>query len=728
MANNYYQIYINNVFDLANTLSIKFDQAAQALNNKVMIDYGYDAVNLDDPNSWRYYQNISGTYHFSNPAMSVVSLDTLESIPFDKVTLSQHPATLQAYQYGTRYYKDLLAKYPDNELLIRGILYPCDIDYAIAAKDATILSYPTHLVDSNEYSFISNLQDWLYDYFARWVNKQYTIAHDLYVPMYMGQLYLHLIPAIVNIRLSACKTSEAHSFHVRQYLASHGMLDVFLSAMTKEQALFFYRNIDYIEANAGKRSTFDWLVENVLTLRGLPLYEYDAKHSLNYMLPSEANEFTYTDRAEVLFRRLPINYPTVDPKRNIFGLSDVLDKIKDQAPENISYNQDNERQINDALVDSDSNTIITKLLESAIKDYGDTVPYRLSDILLNEWLSMAFSGRYSAYVTVTFPVTKKDVTFSVIDAFILYTYCVLKATGVDATNLPTIIASRVYKVDKPDLDWMYDYFKYSHLSTDQIKSVFLNNPPTTAVRSVSGFYERARGIYGLTLQHYRAESSNEHCVETGELKVANSQLFEDRLFHLESRSETPLYTEWLSARGYAFTKYTPEDFLNLAEIIYEGATGAAANKLLSIKDIQRAMVSLFTRLSSYSIQMASDVDTSKVFLVPGVSVKIGDRFDSVQDNGTVKIPIVTVRYNLGIEKSRIPMDNDIRDEFGYITCKESDLVAVDYSSEGAISMLVDEYSSINVEVSPMRVRGADYQDDYDELSAEQKLELFELHL
>lgn len=728
MVNNYYQIYLSSVLDLANTLSIKFEQAAEAINNKVMIDYGYDAVDLDDLTSWKYYQNISGSYHFSNTTMEITSLDTLEMIVFSKDVLAGHPATVQAYQYGSRYYKELLYKYPDEELLIRGILYPCDIDTAVAAKDATILSYPSHLVEDNEYSFITKLQDWIYDYYTRWVNKQYTISHDLYVPMYMAQLYIHLVPAIINIRLQACKTSEAHSFHVRQYLASHGTLDKYLSAMTRNQSLFFYRNIDYIEANAGKRLVFDWLVENVMTVRGLPLYEYDAKHDVSLMVPTEDNQYSSEDRPSVIFRRLPINYPTVDPKRNTYGLEDIFNKINDQAPGNPEHHEDNVTVINNSLIDSDSNVIATKLVESAIKDYSDAVPYRLEDILLNEWLYMSHSDRFNAYVTIEFPITKETTTIKVKEAFILYAYCVLKVMNTAPVTLPKILANRVYRVEKPTLQWMYDYFAGSHLSNEQIQSVFLNNPPVTAVASIDAFYQRATDVYNLTLQHYYAEANNEHYIETGELKVANSQVFNDRVIQLESDTGQTVYADWLHSYSYDFSNYTPQDYLDLATVIYGRSTGATANAQLSIKEIQRAMIGLFTQLSSYSTQIVSDINESGIYLIPDGGVKVGDRFDNSQAEELVENAIISINDNWGNEQSYHELDMNSLYSFGEINTAEFDRVDIDYTSENIVTTVTDEFSYMNVECSPIQASGADFQSDYDGLTSAQKLELFELNL
>jgi hypothetical protein len=724
MNNNYYQLYIESVFSLAHTLSVKFDQAALAINDKVMIDYGMDTVDTDNPLSWKYYQNISGAYHFSNPDILITSLDTLEEIPFNKVSLEYHPATKKAYAYGGRYYKDLVSKYPDDELLIKGILYPCDIQTAVSARDGTILSYPAELVDSNELCFMCDLQDWIFDYLDRWVNKQYAVSHDLYVPMYMAQFYMHLVPAIINIRLKSCKTPMAHSFHIRQYLASNGMLDVYLNSLTKEQALFLYRNINYIEANSGKQEIFDWLVENIMTKRGLPFYEYSVKHDVSKMIPTEDNGYSQTDRPSVIFRRLPINYPTVDPKRNIYSTPEMLLRINDQAPGNKQYHLDEVKNIENALVDSKYNEITTKLLESAITDYSEAVPYPLADTLLNEWLSMSTSNRYNAFVTIEFPITKESTTLPAKEAFILFVYCFMKAQGVTLEDLPKVIASRVYKATLPTLSWMEDYFAYSLLTDAQIQNVYLAAPPTTAVSSIAAFYDRCRGVYDMNMQHYYAEANMGHALTTGDLKVANSQLFEDKLIQLTSTQSS--YVQWLNSYSYDFDNYDRQDYLDLSVIIFDQATGAAANKSLSIKEIQAAMVSLFTRLSSYSIQVISDAKLSPVFLVPNPGVKVGDSTASVSSNILSEITYFTPVEIRDKDQSYTDLGDLDTNPIAVIDSLSSDSGEIDYSLSDNQSVISSQDDFVYVQISPIDAKGADFNEDYNALTPEEKQLVFEL--
>ena len=149
MRENFYSVYLDSIYALAATTVIKCEDAAVAINNGVT-QLGV-AVSAD-PTTWRYYLNICGLYHSTNSNITITSLDTLEQIAFTVENLQVHTNTALAYQYGTRYYNDLVSLYPDDQLLILGVLYPADMQKAIHSPDGTILSYPSYLVEEQEYS------------------------------------------------------------------------------------------------------------------------------------------------------------------------------------------------------------------------------------------------------------------------------------------------------------------------------------------------------------------------------------------------------------------------------------------------------------------------------------------------------------------------------------------------------------------------------------------------
>jgi UDPglucose 6-dehydrogenase len=82
----------------------------------------------------------------------------------------------------------------------------------------------------------------------------------------------------------------------------------------------------------------------------------------------------------------------------------------------------------------------------------------------------------------------------------------------------------------------------------------------------------------------------------------------------------------------------------------------------------------------------------------------------------------------GEEKSNIFLDQSSIYDDGKVHSSESDLIQIDYSKENIVETLMDEYSLLEVELPPIRVKGADYTVDYNALDTAQKLELFELAL
>jgi hypothetical protein len=376
MENNYYQVYTNSVYALASSLVVKSSDTANAINIGLQTKYGTNIVDPNDQTTWKYYLNLSGEYHPTDTVMQVVSVDTLQTIDFTRENLQFHRGTQAAYAYGSTPYLELVNKYPGQEQLIMGILYPANLANTIAAQDGTIVSYPGFLVEPNEYSLINRLQEWIYSYYVRWFNPQYGLSDDLYVPVFLAIMYINLVPAIITFRLKACMTNEVHSFHMRQYLASHGLLDVYLDFMTRQQALFLYRNIAYIERNSGKRETFDWLMANILTSIGLPLAEFEMRHDVSGMPASLTPLLT--------FQKNPLNTKFNYDGVNEYTLNQVFDKEDPLAKDNITYRDVEETRTEDVMQASLSNRLKTKLLESTIIDYTGSEHYTLADTLFYE--------------------------------------------------------------------------------------------------------------------------------------------------------------------------------------------------------------------------------------------------------------------------------------------------------------------------------------------------------
>jgi hypothetical protein len=608
---NYYPIYINSVLQLAATIVIKSADSATALNNYTSIvkQYPLDEV---DPTTWKYYLNISGEYHPTDTQMTVVSLDTLQTIVFSKENLAIHLATAAAYAYGTYQYNQLVQRYPFQQMLILGILYPVNINTAIAADDGTILGYPPGLVEINEYSFISNLQNWITGYRNRWVNPQYGVTDTLYSATSLGIMYLLLVQAIISIRLRACKTHEAHSFHVRQYLASHGFLDQYIDNMTLAQQLFFYRNIAYIERNPGTQSTFDWLVENIMTVRNLPLAEFTMKHDLSQQPPNIYPTVTFV--------RSPVNSVNSPDSTLNNSLLEVLNMEALLAVNNNAYQPDYQPVIQTEMQDSLSNSLPTKVLISSTVDYTNNTPYTLPDILFNHWIWLAVNRNYLAYVTVTNPKTGETITLSALDSFTLLWYVYCTSIGVTLATVPQVVATRVQRLVAPtgsavlstpvSIDTIMSVVDPTLVDSSVATQALSMQPSIGLILSNQAFYNTCVSIYNAAQMQVELIANQQDSLRRAEVQNMVEQIYSDNVLTLAPTNQS--YATWLSARNINLSGMDTNDLQTLYSDIIGQATGIALNPVTSLSTLQTAMIDLLAQLSSYSIQVVGAINTSAV--------------------------------------------------------------------------------------------------------------------
>lgn len=631
-SNNHYTLYIEQVLQLAETIVIKSTDSAEALNRYVADYYGSFMVDTTNPKSWKYYMNISGQYHETDTEMTVVSMDTLEPIVFSKETLALHRATARAYAYGTRQYRELVSQYPNQEMLILGILYPVDIDTAIAADNGQILGYPPGLVEENEYSFIVKLQAWINGYIGRWVNTQYGLSDELYPATWLGIMYLQLVPTILNIRLEACKTNEAHSFHVRQYLASHGFLDTYLDTMTTKQALFFYRNIAYIERNVGKRETFDWLVEHIMSERYLPIGEYTMRHDLT----NQPDELYPT----IQFKKTALNLGYGNNPNDKASLKQLLDKQDNQARDNVLYKDEVLPAIQETMENSTSNVIATKVLESSMIDTANSSPYSREDILLNHWTWLASQDKYTAVVSVVNPRSGENMPMTAKEAYTFMWYAYTKSIGIDLVDVPKVVAKRVQRIPTPssnkslsaaavvdtsgagsveDLMSVVDNAMISYETAQQALSM---QPKIDTIISTEAFYEFCDQVYQAAQMQRGLVASQEHAVKRGMVHAMISRIYSDSICELEPEGTT--YDSWFAARNLDVGKLSPVDMEVLYQELISKATGADLNNNSSLKDLQAAMVKMLTQLSSYSVQIIAEINSTEIKKTDWTVVRVGD--------------------------------------------------------------------------------------------------------
>lgn len=603
------KLYLSKTIELAKSVTFKSTVLADAIN-RGLTELGYE-VDESYPDTWKYYLNLAGQYHETNKKMSVVSLDTLETIEFTTQNLNWHRSTREAYRYGTRFYHDLVRQYPGQETLIHSIVTPVDIDAAIAAQDGEILSYDGSLVDPNETDLIPRLTEWIQGYLFRWNTPGYSLVDDLYAASLLGVLYTQMVPAILAIRQSNVQTSRAHGFHIREQLASHQRLDEFYELLTLDQRLFLYRNLDYLAANAGNRQTFDLLVENILTRRGVSLLEYDYQQ-IHDEVPDESL------LPEGRFIGENINFR----ERNVYGRTeavvDQVGKLNTLATGNPRALVDDVEYLDQKGPEAMLTQLPTKTLEARAVDSSAMHEVSLEDMLINHWLYLSETGVYSSTVPVTNPVTGLAQSVTAREAWVIYFYCWLRFQNVTLDTIPVFLASTVQRPTLPTIEKMVGWY-----GSDDPRLTTMRDrlTPYTLIQQPIGFHETVSQIHKAFLDNtwiYKADSDG---WSNGKFRLIHERCYQDVEVSLYSGEN---YREWLLNRGVVIEDFNRYDFSIFADEILRRFTGMDVSESDSVRRILNAMVSIMGRLSSYHVQYIPFLENENYFNLEWVDDRLTD--------------------------------------------------------------------------------------------------------
>lgn len=696
MPNTRYAIYRQSVIDFTKTIVVKSLLTANSVNEYVIEQNSEVLTNY--PESWKYYKNIAGEYHITDTMMSIVSLDTLETIEFTKVNLEIHRATAKGYAYGGRYYNELHAKYPMQETLIRGILNPVDLDAAIAAEDGTILYYDRSHIEENEYELISKLQRWIYNFWIRWNVQDYRLSDDLYPAAVLGVMFGMMPGVILDIRTSFCKTNQAHSYHIREYLSSHGKLDRYLDILSKKQALFLYRNILFINHNAGLQSTFDILIDRLLSERSIPISSYVIRHDTTGM-PAALDPI-------IELAQYPLNLQHVEGRDDILSVRQLLEKTLHSARDNEFALEDDVKNTTEAMERSNSNQLNTKVMESVVVDDADAGPFALADTLLNHWLYLSVIGRYNAVVTFTNPENGELRTLSAKDAFSFYLYCFNKAIDVAFTEVPKLEALLVRRIPTPSLSTLKGLVDKTLVGDAFLQKLLLGVSAIPAIYSNERFYEIASGIHHRLLKHRIEYANVEHFEAHAMAKGAAMHLYCDYPCTL---SNITLWTDWLLAKGINVDTWTTNDFNRVSKEILVNATGVSDKSIKTLRDIQEGTIKILSQLSSYALEFVSTINTEPYRPIDWSQVTIGDVFQEERRLEDWAISIIEPLSVNVLPTSRNSVD-ELSDDGSYPVLMQAQMkhfintaVVAEFKTSQEMTFPVEMSSSgiLNISVTPI---------------------------
>lgn len=263
--------HLKETLRLTNSLCIKLSDIARAMNIGLSLQ-GYKISS--DKKTWKYYLNLAGIKHESNNDVKITIIENGEIRSLTKSLLEEFPYTKTELIKKDVFFKTLLNTYPEDEVYIKGCVYPVDLDRAIKADDGTILNYEKSLVEKSELSLIPELERHIKDFINRWHNKEYSLIDELYTASFLSILFASIPGKIINIRLDKTHTNEAHSFHLENYFNSNLGLWKNMSIFKEETKYWLYKNLPYMLKHIGKNKTLENIINKVFNTNSIGIASY----------------------------------------------------------------------------------------------------------------------------------------------------------------------------------------------------------------------------------------------------------------------------------------------------------------------------------------------------------------------------------------------------------------------------------------------------------------------
>lgn len=609
VGSSFLSAYLEANKKLIQTITVKSAISAELTNEGVVKQYGSSSVDPYDPLSWKHYLNLAGKRHFSDKIIEVISLDSQEPIEFTPEMLELHPNTKAAYQFGTRYYYSLLRSFPDQEPLIRGVVNPANIFEAIDAVDGTILSYQSSLVEPQESSLMMDMDRYFRMYLARYKTPGYQTTDKYYTLAKFGVMAVHAIGHLRNLRQLRCHTQEAHSFHIREYLASFGKLDRFIPYLTLEQQLYLYRNIRYLNHHSGTIKQFEELIDKILVKRRIPLAAYSIR---------QVGEFDSDLYVKTRARRVPLTSDYNASEVQFIELSELFDKERQYTSGNADYLDLHQSVLEHKFKLTSSTVSQTKVLESALVDYSDAVPDPLPDVLLRQWVYMSHHDLYRARITYIDTITGETRNLSAKDAFDYLNYITLANSGIVVENIPQYLNSRFRLHPKPSLERLYSGVPLrAYDARKYIEQAWRKQPNINVCNSVQAFNTLATKIYDANLWQWYLLSNIHNKYTHGYVRTAIEKFY--GLESIGSSGET--IEAFLARTKLQKFSFSQDQVLKLSAVILKASTGFGFNEHTQLRYVQKKLVELFLQLSSYSIQVLAESNDSGIKPLADASVR-----------------------------------------------------------------------------------------------------------
>jgi len=636
---SFIDIYTNNYIldniNLIKSIVIKNDSEAKLYNDYINFKYSSHTINLTDKFTWRYYKHLNAEYHDIDTPIYINSLDNNTNILLNKTNMQIHLKTHKELLKFGHFYYNIVSKYPEQELLIRSIITNTkfkNIQDIINASDFTIISYNDNLIEEYEKDIIYELQQYIDNYKVSKLIPYYQLADDLFLVSQYNIFYQYLFTKLLTIRLKNAKTLKAHSYHIYNYLASYHKLNKYINYLTKSQLYFLYRNLSYINNHVGRNNIFRILIDKLFTERNISLvnYRYNSLNTIdNNKLPNYH------------FNQYLLNNKNLPYSINNFTLEDIKDKEYKLAPGNLKEYNYSINKIDSKFKYSLYNNLLTKNLETSIIDNTDTVKYKLIPTLIDYLAYLIKNNLIDFIITINNPVVNKNITLNIKDSFKLFIYLLYKKNNIEITEFPEYTIKRVYKPILPSNDLLLqDNYRNFYFYNNLLNQIKIKIPLYNFISTSYSFYNFIFSIYNFNIGLWLLLCNFSHIDNEGQFTKIIDKLHTSDSLHFTDETVNHFLTR------IGLESFTSYDGYILEPLIYNILNEIFDNRLdilNNYKYIQKALIEIFKKFNSYTVQLIDEYFVNNVLLTGQKDCRY-----SINNSKFAKLYFYDI-YNLNVE-------------------------------------------------------------------------------
>lgn len=537
------QVMQKQLYNFLRSITIKYEPLG-ALINDALLQAGY-AINFNDKTTWKYYINMIGEYHSTDTMMTVTSLDTRETINFERDVIKNHPRTRAAYIPGGQFYKRLCETYPYQVDLIKSILFPVEsMEKALLADDLTLLAYGSGFLEADEEPIlIMDIEEYLNIYQQRW-HLDFLNDEPLFDLAAFGKLFPKLAAFITAKRVSYIKTPYVHDYHIWSELADRGIGN-YSDILNREKAMMLYQNIDYLRDNAGKHNNLIILVNRLLSDFGIGLYGRRVVQDIQ----TDADNYQLTPSLVPI--RIPTNYAQLATEIATVNVATMQARIFDKGL-TASDSAETVKTVERHLSDTTWNEYPTKFLE--IRPIAKNIPFAnmMSNFLLETLIVSIAEGYYENQVSVKDPITGTIIYLKPSELLALYSYAVNKTVGVNQDIIPTHVhvqTAFLTQLGTPINNIMVNgrkTFVSSQISaTEWLDGITYN----TSIQSPSEFTDMVTSLWLKFMYHKIQDMKTSLDVRRGIIAYLSSLCYQKRVVNFTLVPGRTSYADWLGSEG-----------------------------------------------------------------------------------------------------------------------------------------------------------------------------------